>query len=336
MILLNFAANRYDKITSLINREIKIQDVELDYRQFPIAEIFFRQLKNGEFDLSDMSISFYLIARSSGNFPYIAIPVFPMREFFHSRIVVNTDSGIRKPQDLEGKRVGLPEYAVTASLWTRAVLHHEFGVLPEKIEWFVERSAQDSLAAAAGWKNPAGVRINEIPKEKSMLSMLNKGELDAAFIYRQEIRSRMERSTEDMFDGSKSLISRLFNDPKEETKRYYRKTGFYPINHLVILRESLARENPWLPLRLYEAFNRSKQLCLERNKNLAYANNSFIWLDFLQDEIDDIFSDGDPFPYGLKRNRDILEAITQYSFEQGLTSKRVQLEEMFHDSTLDT
>lgn len=334
MTSLKFAANRYDKIEPLINNAVKIDGVELQYTQLPIAEIFYRQLKDAEFDLSDMSISFYLIAKSLGKLPYIAIPVFPMREFFHSRIVVSRNSGISRPEDLKGKRFGLPEYAVTASLWTRAVLQHEFGIQLDGMEWFVERPLTDSLAYAAGWKNPDGMKIREIPKEKSLLSMLGSGELDAAFIYRQEIQSRMERSTEDMF-GAKHQVERLFPDQKSETLRYFKRTGYYPINHLMVIRESIAEKYPDLPMKIFSALERSKQLAQEKNRRLAFANNSFVWLDSLQEEIDGVFGD-DPFPYGLRKNEKILKAILDYSLEQGLTTRKLTFEEMFHESLLDT
>lgn len=334
MISLKFAANRYDKIEPLINNEVQIRDVELQYTQLPIAEIFYRQLKNAEFDISDMSISFYLIAKSLGKLPYVAIPVFPMREFFHSRIVVSKHSGITRPEDLKEKRFGLPEYAVTASLWTRAVLQHEFGIPLDGMEWFVERPLTDSLAFAAGWKNPTGMKISEIPRDKSLLSMLDSGELDAAFIYRQEIKSRMERSTEDMF-GPGHHVKKLFPDQKSETIRYYQKTGYYPINHLMVIRESIAEKYPELPMQIFSALEESKQIAQQRNRRLAFANNSFVWLDSLQEEIDSVLGQ-DPFPYGIQKNSKILSALLQYSLEQGLTTRKLTFEEMFHKSTLST
>lgn len=299
----------------------------------PPAEAHARMLKDQEFDISDMSMSHYLTSKLAGRAPFTAIPVFPMRRFFHTEMLVNTDSGINIPGDLKGKKVGIQEYGMTMALWTRGVLEHEFGVKPTDIDWFLERSPGDKVGDSINFAPPADVRIHQVPKDSSLMVVLEKGEIDAAFHYPRIFKTRRERETrldQSFFAKTKTL----FENPKQESIRYYKKTGFFPINHTIVVKNEILKENPWVALSLYEAFLKAKKLSYEKVISRRGWPTNFIFLDNLVDEVKEIFGD-DPFPYGLKANEKILEAMIIYSYEQGLTPRKARLDELFFRTTLD-
>lgn len=328
---LSFACERYDRVEAIANESVKPEGIDLVYSRSPVAETFYRQLKYHEFDVSEMSISFYLMAKARQNFPYLAIPIFPMRRFFHTELLCNVDSGIKRPEDIVGKRVGLPEYGMTLGLWVRGILLHEFGIPADKIEWYVERT-EKSIGAALGFRAPSNVKVQDVPPNESLVSMLSKGQVDVGFVYYEQMKSYMEKSTTAVLSTSK--VKRLFPDRKAEAKRYFKKTGFFPINHVIIVRKELVDANPWIATNLFNAFVRSKQICFEINKKKTEMPHSFVWLEDLYDEINEVFGD-DPFPYGFKANSKILDAMTTYSNEQGLTPRKLEPAELFFPNTID-
>ena len=225
--------------------------------------MFWRQLRFAEFDVSEMSMSSLIIAVSRGDTRWVAIPVFTMRKFFHTSIIVRTDSGIAAPADLRGKRIGVPEYQQTWAIWSRGVLQHEFGVHARDIEWFMERNPDKSHGGATGFTAPPGVRVNQIPPTTNMGEMLLRGELDGSLHYLVD-NNLVDRSTVDV-----SGVTRyLFPDPAAEGRRFYAKTGLFPINHTVVVRRSLLeqpsldRAQPLFRLRRREGGDRA----LRRNR----------------------------------------------------------------------
>src|SRR5215475_7715007 len=207
------------------------------------SEMFWRQLRFGEFDVSEMSMSSLLISTARGPTPWVALPVFTTREFFHTRILVRTDAGIAAPADLAGKRVGVPEYQQTAAIWGRGVLRHEFGVHARDIEWFMERPPDRSHGGATGFVAPPGVRLSHIPTTTHIGEMLIRGELDATLLY-LTATNLVDRSRIDL--ARDPHIRPLFADRDAEARRYYGKTGLYPINHTVVVRRALAERHPWI------------------------------------------------------------------------------------------
>jgi 4,5-dihydroxyphthalate decarboxylase len=293
------------------------------------SELFWRQLKFQDFDVSEMSMSSLTIATSKGQREWVGLPIFSMRRFFQTWILVRADAGIEQPADLRGKRVGVPEYQQTAALWARGILSDEFGVQPEDLLWFMERTPDKSHGGATGFAPPPGVRFEYIPETTNIGEMMLDGTLDATLLYVPHA-DVVGRSRADLHASPK--IRPLFRDVQAEGARYFAKTGIYPINHCFVVRRSIAEADPSIPRRIYDAFVRSKELALQRRRTL---------LDPLLDT--GIASDGvanavdaDVMAYGVKGARKVLETVTRYVHEQGLSSRRVGLEEIFAAGTMDT
>jgi 4,5-dihydroxyphthalate decarboxylase len=325
---LSLALSDNENTRLLLDGEIAVQGARLLATAVHPSEMFWRQLKFADFDVSEMSMSSFTIASSQGPTPWVALPVFTSREFFHTRILVRGDAGIATPADLRGKRIGVPEYQQTAAIWGRGALEHEFGIAPREIEWFMERTPDKSHGGATAFKPPPGVTVHQIPSSNSIGEMLLKGELDGTLLYLAN-RNLVDRSRVDITGDPRMRY--LFPDRKAEGRRYFAKTGLYPINHAVVVRRALVERHPWLALNLYHAFNAARARVLQRGQEML---TSFNELGLLDDNARRALAT-DPMAYGVKANRRVLETITQYVHDQGLTSRRVGLEEIFAPSTLD-
>jgi 4,5-dihydroxyphthalate decarboxylase len=312
----------------IIDGTVRPEGIDLTVTVAHPSEIFWRQLRFAEFDVSEMSLSSLLMVVARGDTTWVGLPIFTTRRFFHTGILVRADAGIEQPADLRGKRVGVPEYQQTAALWTRGVLQHEFGVAPADMDWYMERTEELSHGGATGFRPPPGVRFQRIPPDKSIASMLLAGELDAALHYVPE-RNIIDRSGIDLERHPR--VRRLFPDPLAESVRYYRKTGLFPINHGMVVRRSILERHPWVALNLYKAFVAAKEQALARTRELV---DVYFRLGLLPAEAQQAFAT-DPYPYGVQANRQVLETIARYSYEQGLTPRVVALEEVFAPSTLD-
>jgi 4,5-dihydroxyphthalate decarboxylase len=313
-------------VRPIIEGRVAPQGIRLIPTAIHASEIFWRQLKFADFDVSEMSMSSLLIATSRGDRRWVALPIFTMRRFFHTWCLVRADSGITRPEDLRGKRVGVPEYQQTAAIWSRGVLQHEFDVHPREIEWFMERPPSKSHGGATGFVPPEGVRLNQIPPETNIGQMLVRGELDATLLYLAE-KNLVDRSTVDL----SGVVRPLFPDAEAETRRYYAKTGIYPTNHVVAMRRELLESHPWVALNLYTAFLEAKRELLQTRDDML---TPYFELGLLGSETKDVLRN-DPTAYGLRAGRTMLETIAQYLEEQGLTPRRVGLDEVFAPSTLD-
>jgi 4,5-dihydroxyphthalate decarboxylase len=326
-IELSIALSDNERTRPLIEGEVAPQAIKLVPTMIHPSEMFWRQLRFGEFDVSEMSMSSLIISLSRGDTRWVAIPVFTMRKFFHTSIIVRSDSGIATPADLRGKRIGVPEYQQTWAIWSRGILQHEFGVHARDIEWFMERNPDKSHGGATGFRAPPGVRVNQIPPASNIGEMLIRGELDGALHYLVD-KNLVDRSTLDI-----SAVTRhLFSDPAGEGRRYYAKTGLFPINHAVVVRRSLVQSHPWIALNLYSAFVAAKEQIERCGKSYLHW---YLETGLLDAGIEDTLADKDPLAYGVKASRAVLETITQYVHEQGLSERRVALDEIFAPSTLD-
>jgi 4,5-dihydroxyphthalate decarboxylase len=308
---------------------IEPEGIELRCTAVHGSELFWRQLRFAEFDVSEMSLSSLLMLTATGKSPWWALPIFTSRQFFHTGILVRTDRGIDKPEDLKGKRVGVPEYQQTAALWARGALKHEFGVDPMDCEWWMERVGERSHGGAVGFTPPPGLNFNMIPADKSIGSMLLSGELDATLLYLTD-SNLVDRSRVDL--SGNPLIRPLFPDREAEGARFYKKTGLFPINHGVVVRRSILEENPWVAQSLFNAFNKAKNAAHDRLLSLTTVYSD---LGFLPAE-DAGNLKIDPYPYGIKANRVVLETVTRWSNEQGLTPRVMPLEEVFAPSIMDS
>jgi len=326
-IELSIALSDNERTRPLLEGEVAPQGIRLVPTMIHPSEMFWRQLRFAEFDVSEMSMSSLIISIARGERSWVALPVFTMRKFFHTSIIVRNDSGIASPADLRGKRIGVPEYQQTWAIWARGVLQHEFGVAPREIEWYMERNPDRSHGGATGFRAPEGVRVNQIPPSDNIGAMLLRGALDGALHYLVD-KNLVDRSTVDI----SAVTHTLFADPAAEGRRFYAKTGLYPINHGVVMRRSLHERHPWVALNLYSAFLAAK----ERIARAASSHLAWYFETGLVDgAVERTLQEKDPLAYGMKSSRTVLETIARYVHEQGLCPRRVELEEIFVPSTLD-
>jgi 4,5-dihydroxyphthalate decarboxylase len=334
-VTLSFISNYNERVEPLMDGSVKPEDTEIIPTYSHPSETFWRQLKFHEFHVAEMSMSSYLIARSRGA-DMIALPVFPSRRFFHAEQSYHVDSGIKEAGDLNGKRIGVGEYQQTAALWTRGVLEHDFGVSQYKVHWYMERTEELSHGGATGFTPPAGVSFHRIPPDKSLATMLVNGEIDVAPIASHLSRSVniIDRSTHIRgSEGDWSKIKPLFPDEIGEAKRFVAKHGFVPVNHTYIIRGDVYREQPEIVTRLYSAFIAAKEQAtatlLERTPAALIFAPEYLAMSR------SILGD-DPFPYGIKANRSMIDTIASFSHEQGLTPRKMTVEELFAKETLGT
>ena len=254
---LSFRIGHYDRVDALITGEVKPEGITLHYEPLPGPDVFYRQLKFSQFDVSEMSFSSFLMGRARG-WSYRAIPVFHNRQFEYTKLLIRKEAGIEKPEDLKGKRIATGDYQQTAALWIRGQLQHEFGVKPTDMEWFMARSPRFSHGGAlGGFKPPPGLKFSYATKD--MATMLLNGELDAAHY---QYGAAVDRSNVDL--SNHPNFRYLFPDRQTEAIRYYKKNGFFPAHHTTVIRESILQEHPWVANSLFEAFERSKALANER------------------------------------------------------------------------
>ena len=311
----------------IIDGKIKPDGIDFVPTVLHPSELFWRQLRFAEFDVAEMSMSSLMMARSKGDERFVGIPVFTTRLFFHTTTLVRRSAKIDRPADLKGKRVGVPEYQQTAAIWGRGVLQHEFGVHPRDMEFFMERTPETSHGGSTGFKPPEGVTVHNIPATTNIGEMMVRGELDATLLYLTH-NNLVDRSRIDLYNDNR--FNRLF-DRAAEAKRYFAKTGIYQINHGMVIRRSIFERHPWAALNIYNAFAEARGAVI-RARDTSLLRHFEPGL--IGDDVRRALA-SDPMAYGVKGNRKVLETITQYVHEQGLTARRVALEEMFAPSTMD-
>jgi 4,5-dihydroxyphthalate decarboxylase len=332
-LTLGFISAFNERVEPLMNGTVQADGVELIPTYSHPAETFWRQLKFHEFEVAEMSMSSYLIARSRG-VDMIALPVFPSRRLFQTELSYRVDSGIELPGDLVGKRLGVAEYQQTAALWIRGILEHDFGVSQYKIHWYMERSEEMSHGGATGFKPPPGISFNRIAPDKSLASTLVNNELDAAHIASPWVlrANALDRSSHFRGGGDWSKIKPLFPDRMSEGARFFKQHGFLPVNHAYVIRGDIYRDYPWVAAALYDGFVRAKALACE--KLLEGIPSALFfgpeYLSMTREMIGD-----DPFPYGVNTNKEMLDTIIEYSYEQGLTPRKMKIQELFAETTLD-
>ena len=332
-VQLSLVSSSYERIAPLLDGTIPVEGAELVWSNSHPSETFWRQLKFGEFDVSEMSMSSLLIAKSRGS-DMVAIPIFPSRRFMHASLFVHVDSGIKKPEDLAGKRIGVGEYQQTAALWTRGTLEHDFNVSQYGVDWYMERSEELSHGGATGFTPPEGIKFHRIPESKSLLSMLIDQELEAATLLStfHADKNVIDRSTQRRQAGDASKVEALFPDMLTEGKRFMAAHGFVPINHCYVIRGDIHKKHPWLAFNLFAAFSKAKEHWYGKLAS-SIPSDLFFGPQYLA-QTRSILGD-DPFPYGIRDNQKMLQTLIDYSFEQKLTARKLVLDEIFARSTLD-
>jgi len=316
---LTYASCKYDRIEALRSGEVLVEGIDLNVMVFPSGrQIFDRMVGGREFDASELSASEFISLMGRGDSPFVALPVFPSRVFRHGYIFVNKRAGIRTPKDLEGRRVGLPLYTQTASIWLRGHLMHQFGVDLGTIRWVqgaVETGGTHGHPHALPLLRPAAIEQNR--SGRPLGELLAAGEIDAY------LGSRKPPSF-----GAHPDVVRLLPNHHALERELYLRDKIFPIMHLVAIRRTLYEKHPWIASNLYAAFVEAKRIALTR---LRYAGSLAAMLPWLQDEIEEIDAvfGGDPFPYGVEPNRATLQALVQYMVEQHFIPEAIPVERLF-------
>jgi 4,5-dihydroxyphthalate decarboxylase len=312
-IELTLACGDYEIVRDLKEGSISPDGIDLTVlTNMDSSTRHWRFLRNNEFDAAEVSGSGYLAARDNG-LPFRAIPVFLHRRFRHGFMFINTQKGIKKPTDLIGKRIGVTSYIVTATLWMRGIMEHEYGVPHRSIEWCAE--IDEDIA----FTPPKDLKLTRLPHDKSIETMLAEGELDAVF----------DPYLIKPFVDKDPRVARLFPNYKEEEVGYYRRTGIFPIMHVMGIRQEIVERHPWVPINLFIAFEAAKANAMKRMENPRIV--PLAWYRETWEEQEEILGP-DPWQYGLgEQNRTNLEALAGYSHEQGLTSRKLPLDELFLD-----
>jgi 4,5-dihydroxyphthalate decarboxylase len=314
---LTLAIADYDHVRDLVHGVVRPAGIALTAFALQIEEIFFRFTRNLEWDISEMSFAKFTALTAAGEAPMIGLPVFPSRVFRHSAIYVRADRGITSAKDLEGKTVGIPEWAQTAGIYARGFLAETYGVDLRKIRWLQAGVNQPGRVEKVDLKLPAGVDYAARP-DKSLSGMLAAGEIDAA------ITARVPAA----FAAGGGQIVRLWPSFRDEEARYFKATGIFPIMHLVAVRRAAFERDPWIAMNLFKAFEEAKRRSVERVRDLTATRVPLPWCPTLAEEFDQTFG-ADPFPYGVEGNRPTLDAFCRFAHDQGLTARRLTPDELF-------
>ena len=322
---LTFACWNYDRTRALADGSVRPEGIDLVYLAQPVEETFFRMLRYREFDCSEMSLSSYVASLNRNDPPFIAIPAFPSRFFRHSCIFVSAKSGIERPQDLKGKRVGVPEYQMTAPVWIRGILSDDYGVRVADVEHFSGGEEQPGRDEKLRLDLPPEIRLRPIGPTRTLSRMIAAGELDAL------VTARAPSS----FHSHPELVRRLFADYVAVEKSYYRRTKIFPIMHTVVLRRDVYARNPWIAQSLYKACVEAKARAYELYDQTAAMPAMLPWSVAAVEEARREMGE-DWWPYGLAQNRHVLDCFLRYHHEQGLSKRRFAPEELFARETLES
>lgn len=333
-LTLAFATRINERVRPLVDGTVRPDGIDLVPLLGHPGETFWRQLRFGDFDISEMSLSSFLMAKSQGS-DLVAIPAFPSRRFFQTELDARRDANIKHPSDLAGKRIGVPEYQQTAALWLRGILQQDFGVAPQSIHWYMERGEELSHGGATGFEPPADISFQRIAHDESLASMLLEGKLDAAFVRPNRsvgADNVIERSQRLPGSGDWSQVVPAFGDGITEGRRFFDAHGYIPINHTYVIRGELLKRHPWVALNLYKAFLEAKRVVEKDLLEQVPLSMIFRW-EFMS-QVRSYFG-ADPFPYGIRANRPVLERLIRHSHEQGLIAAPLAVESLFAPSTID-
>ena len=319
------ATGNYDRVRAIIDGRVTIEGCDVNYLTLEPEETFFRAFGAREFDVTELSLSSYMVATSRGACPYQAIPVFPSRMFRHSAIYIRTDRGIAKPEDLKGKRIGVPEYQLTAQLWARGILSDEYGVKASDMRWLYGGEEEPGRYEKLKLDLPAEISLAPIPEGATLSAMLRDGEIDGIISPRAP----------SCFSQRAPDVGRLFPNFRQAELDYFSRTGIFPIMHVLGIRKELVESEPWLASSVFKAFVQARNATYEDLDFLAALRVTLPTLTAELEEIHRVMGH-DFWPYGFAENRKALEAAVRYSHEQGLSKRKLAIEELFVPATLDT
>jgi 4,5-dihydroxyphthalate decarboxylase len=321
---LTLASNDYDHVRDLVTGRVRAEGIDLTCLTLSVEEIFYRFTAFREWDVSELSLAKYTSLVAAGDRSLTAIPVFPSRVFRHGAFYVRADGPVRAPEDLAGRRVGVPEWIQTAGVYARGVLQHDHGVALADVAWVqggVNEPGREELVAPS---LPPGVTIEAVA-DRSLQEMLVAGDLDAIV---------SARAPQRFLDGD-PRIRRLFDDPRAVEEASYRRTGVFPIMHTIAIRSEVVERHPWVPANLLTAFTRAKDRSLARMRDVNASRLPLPWSHDLGRQASALLGD-DPWPYGIERNRPTLEAFLRFAHEQGVAERPLTPEDLFPPSVRRT
>lgn len=321
---LSVAMGDYDRTRALLDGRIQIDGVDPVYMTLTPEEMFFRAMRSQDFDITELSFSSYLVKHSRGDCPYIAVPVFLSRAFRHTSIYVRKDR-IKRPEDLKGCRIGIPEYQLTALVWARAILQDEYGVHPSDVTWVRGGIDTPGRPEKIKLQLPPDVRVEPAPEGRTISDMLDRGEIDGFIAPRPPGATALRNEN----------IAWLFDDPTAEAKDYFRRTGVFPIMHVVGVRKTLAQAHPWLPGAVFKAFNQSKAHALEQLSDTSATKVTMPFVEEMLKGARETLGE-DYWSYGVQANRRTLETFIRHHHGQGLSERPVPVEDIFHPSTYES
>jgi 4,5-dihydroxyphthalate decarboxylase len=318
---LSCAIGDYDRNRALFDGSVQIDGVSPIFMTLDPEEIFFRAFKNAEFDVCELSLSSFTLKIAQGSSDYVGIPAFLSRAFRHTSIYVRTDR-IKRPEDLKGKRIGLPEYQLTACVWARAILADDYGVNAQDVTWIRGGIEQPGRAEKLAVALPGEIRVEAAPADRSLSQMLENGEIDAMVTPRAP----------SCFDRSAANVGWLFPDPVAAAQDYYRRTSIFPIMHVLGLRRTIADQHPWLPAALLKAFSASKAIA---QRKLSDTSATKVTMPFVEEQLAGAkaLMGEDYWAYGVASSLPTLEAFLKHHHRQGLSPRQLTVNELFHATT---
>ncbi len=319
---LTFGCWNYDRTRALADGSVVPDGIDLNYLDMPVEETFFRMLRHGEFDVAELSLSSYTLSRNRDPAPFVAIPVFPSRYFRHSCIFVNAAAGIRAPKDLIGRRVGCPEYQMTAPVWIRGILAEHYGVPVDGVTYVTGGEEQPGRSEKIGLDLPPAIRVERIGPAQTLSQMLRDGEIDALYTARAP----------SSFRAGDGRVVRLFPDYVAVEREYFRQTGIFPIMHVVAIRRDVYEAHRWIAQSLAKAFGQAQRRTYDDLRETAALKAMLPWLSAHVEEATALMGE-DWWPYGLARNRTTLATFLRYSHEQGLARRLLAPEDLFAPET---
>ncbi len=322
---LTFACWNYDRTRALMDGSIQPDGIALNYLNLPVEETFFRMLRHQEFEMAEMSLSSYTVSMFREPRPFVAIPIFPSRFFRHSCIYVNANSGIREARDLIGKRVGNPEYQMTAPVWIRGILSDHYGVPVDSVTYYTGGEEEPGRSEKIRLDLPPNIKVVPIGPQQTLSKMLLDGEIDALYT------ARMPSS----FLKGGGKVRRLFEDYEPVERNYFRETGIFPIMHTVALRRDVYEAHPWIAQSMMKALVASQQRCYDDLYETAALKTMLPWLTAHVEQARREMGD-DFWPYGFEKNEATLRTFLRYSFEQGLSKRLLEPRELFAPETLES
>jgi len=322
---LTFACGDYDRTRALEEGTVRPDGIDLTYLRLPVEETFFRMMRHQEFEVAELSLSSYVLSLRADPAPFVALPVYTSRMFRHGSLYCHTDAGISAPEDLRGKRIGTPEYQLTACVWMRGILADRYGVPFDSVSYLTGGQETPGRTEKAGVELPDSLRISRIPEGRTLAEMLAEGEIDALCTPR----------VPSPFVAGDPRVRRVFGDVVAAEKDYYADTGIFPIMHVVVIRRDVYDRHPWVAQSLYKAMLAAKGAAYRNLYDTSALRFMLPWLTPQLEEARTLLGQ-DYWSYGLESNRETLTTFLRYHHEQGLSERLWRPEELFAPESLES